>query len=246
VLLTTISRLLGRVDDAKRFEAQSIQPPADRPWPNPFDPDSDAPEVVPVTGKRIVHKPQTQGRQQVLVSAMWEMASSAGDGQDDLWLGVSTGLIGDWVEAEKLFRKAIARNLPDYATGRCCLGIALFFQADPYGKEHGRTAAAKLLEAALVELHNALALKPDLGEAHICAAYCLKLLQRSEEAVRECTLAIQVMPQSADAHFTLGEILNELGKSTEAIPHLENAARLAPANDTRARDLLQQIRDRKP
>ena len=244
-LLTTISRQLGRVDDAQRFEAQAAQAPIDEPWPNPFDQGYEDAQVGPAARHRLVKELLAHGQHQAVVNAMRETALSSGNGTDELLLGVSTGALGDWASAEKIFRMTVARN-PNYATGRCYLGIALYFQADPFGKERNRTPDAKMLESALAEFRKAMELKPDLGEAHLYAAYCLKLLNRPEEAVRECTLAIQVMPHSSDAHFTLGEMLHQQGKSAEAVPHLENAARLAPTHDTRARDLLQQIRSRKP
>ena len=44
-LLAPISRQLGRADEAQRFETQATQPPADKPWPNPFDSGVEASQV---------------------------------------------------------------------------------------------------------------------------------------------------------------------------------------------------------
>jgi len=96
-----------------------------------------------------------------------------------------------------------------------------------------------------VELRKSIDLKPDQWQAHLFAGCSMKYLCQLPEAAEECRLAISAMPQSADAHFTLGEVLHEQGKSAEAIAHLENAARLAPQGDTRAKALLEKILSKK-
>jgi tetratricopeptide (TPR) repeat protein len=243
-LLAATYSQLKRTDEMKRCELQSQQPPADLPWPNSLDLGVTASQVGQVARNRILHELQKTGRHEEVVRVLQEMTRSSSGDQEELSLGASMGVLGDWAAAETIFRAVLSKTAT-HSTGRCCLGMSLYFQAEGIQQRGNRELAQKVFEEALVEFRKAIELKPDMGQAHLYACYCLKSLGRLTEAVEECNLAIQVMPQSADAHYKLGELLVKQGKSAAAVAHLENALRLAQPNDNRANTLLQQIRDKK-
>jgi tetratricopeptide (TPR) repeat protein len=244
-LLATTCYQLGQTDKASRYSQESSQPPADEPWPDSLDPGVSAWLVGSAALRRTVNELQANGRHLEAVAALQEMARSNPDERDEITIGINLGMHGNWAAAEKEFRSALVRN-PDHATGRCFLGESLYFQAVANWESGKRDAARKQFEAALAEFQKSIEIKTDMGQAHLFAGCSMKFLGRLPEAAAECGAAIQVMPQSADAHYTLGEVLHAQGKSAEAVPHLENAARLAPPNDTRAKTLLQQIQAKKP
>ncbi|HEV3383639.1 MAG TPA: tetratricopeptide repeat protein [Gemmata sp.] len=244
-LLATNYYQLDQADKAARFEKESVRPPVDQPWPDSLDSGVSTWLVGSAARQRRVNELQANGRHLEAVAVLQEMARNNPEERDEVTIGIYLGMQGNWTAAEKAFRSALARN-SDHATGRCFLGESLYFQAVAKWESGNRDAARQQFEAALVEFGKSIELKPDMGQAHLFAACSMKYLGRLPDAAAECRTAIQVMPQSADAHYTLGEVLHQQGKSGEAVSHLENAVRLAPPHDTRAKTLLQQILAEKP
>ncbi len=239
-LLATSYYQLGQADKAAQFERESARPPTDESWPDSLDSGVSTWLVGSAARKRNVSELQSNGRHLEAVAALQDMARSNPEERDDVTMGINLGMHGNWAAAEKVFRSALARS-SDHATGRCFLGESLYFQAVAKWGSGNRDAARNQFEEALAEFGKSIELKPDMGQAHLFACCCMKFLGRLPEATEECRAAIRVMPQSSDAHYTLGEVLHEQGKSAEAVTSLENAARLAPPNDHRAKTLLQKI-----
>jgi tetratricopeptide (TPR) repeat protein len=243
-LLATCYSQLGRTAEAKRFEQDAARPPVDQPWPDPLDTGAADWQVGSDSRERKLGGLRDQGRNKEVIRALQEIIRDHPEDRMEMSLGIEEVMVGEWVAAEKVLRKALAKN-PDHATGRCFLGLSLYYQALVKWQSGNRDSANKLFEAALVEFRKSFELKPDMGQAHLFAACSMKYLGKLPEAAEECRMAICAMPQSSDAHYTLGEVLYEQGKSEEAVPCLEDAARLAPANDNRAKTLLQKIRSKK-
>jgi tetratricopeptide (TPR) repeat protein len=243
-LLATCYSQLGRTSEAKRFEQEAARPPLDQPWPDPLDSGAADWQVGSDSRERMLGGLRDQGRNKEVIRALREIVRDHPEDQMEMSLGIEEVMAGEWLTAEKVLRKALAKN-PDHATGRCFLGLSLYYQALFKWQSGNRGSANKLFEAALAEFRKSYELKPDMGQAHLFAGCSLKYLGRLPEAVEECRMVIRAMPQSSDAHYTLGELLHEQGKSEEAVPCLEDAARLAPANDNRAKTLLQKIRSNK-
>jgi len=82
---------------------------------------------------------------------------------------------------------------------------------------------AEAIEAS----ERALALAPDLAEAHIARGNALRLLNdpAAEEAFQE---ALALSPQSAELHYTWARFLVSQDRREEAIGHYERAFELAP------------------
>jgi tetratricopeptide (TPR) repeat protein len=245
-LLSNCYYQLGRAAEAKEFEQEAARPPADQSWPDPIDAGIAMWRVGSDALKRKVGELKDQGRVKEAVKALQEIERThPGDQATEIYLGINLGSTGDWPAAEKVLREALAKN-PEHAMGRCYLGLSLYFQALSELQNGHRDTATKKFEAAIVECHKSIEIKPDMGMAHMYAGHSLKYLNRSLDAAEEYRRAIGVIPQFADAHLALGELLVKQGKSAEAVAHLENAARLAPPNDSRAKTILKQIRDNRP
>lgn len=239
-LLATCYSQLGLSAEAERFKVESLQPPLDQPWPDPLDSGADW-QVGSDARERMLGGLRDQGRNKEVARAIEEILRDHPENRLEMSLGISKVQAGEWNAAEKLLRRALEKN-PEHATGRCFLGLSLYYQALVKWQTGAREAARILFEAALVEFRKSYGLKPDMGQAHVFAGCSLKYLGQLPAAAEECRMAIRAMPQSSDAHYTLGEILHEQGKSAEAVANLEDAVRLAPRDDTRAKILLQQIR----
>jgi len=98
-------------------------------------------------------------------------------------------------------------------------------------------------EEALAETDKALALCPDLKEAHLDRARALLRLGRNAEAVGDLKIAIEADPSVSSAHFLLAQAYRAVGKNKEAqaemqvFSKLEESARAASA--TRLREVLE-------
>jgi adenylate cyclase len=118
---------------------------------------------------------------------------------------------------ERLCRRAVEID-PGYApawamlaSGQCSLL-----------SNHGRAGDGG--EAAL---ERALALDPDLAEAHALKALKLSEAGRHDEAVAEVAVALRLDPESYEVNWRAGSIRYNQGRLAEAVPYFEKAASLA-------------------
>jgi len=131
------------------------------------------------------------------------------------------------VRAEAEFRQALALR-PTSLSAQTELAQALELQG-------------KYREAADC-YRQAVDLKPQDGTVHHRLGLCLQRLGDKEGAIGELRIAVKCKPDLTVAHSNLAELLVENGGFDEAAQHLQDALRLAPADDT-ARRLLTQIRE---
>ncbi len=85
-------------------------------------------------------------------------------------------------------------------------------------------------ELALQAYQQALALQPDLAEAHLRVAEILNELGRSEEALNACRAGIEVCPDVADLYFMAVELHDRAGRREDAEALLEVLALRQPGN----------------
>ncbi|MDA8678547.1 tetratricopeptide repeat protein, partial [Luminiphilus sp.] len=85
----------------------------------------------------------------------------------------------------------------------------------------------KLAEAE-ASCRKAIALKPDLAEAHSNLGFTLQELGRLDEAEASYRQAIALKPDGAKAHSNLGNTLKELGRLDEAEARFRQAIALRP------------------
>ena len=114
-------------------------------------------------------------------------------------------------ERSDLYEK-IVRSAPKNAGALNLLGLACF--------------QAGKLERAAEALEKALALKPDLPDAHYNLATVLQALGRHEEAVTYYGHGLATRGGDADAQNNMGTALKALGRLEEAIAHFRQAVAL--------------------
>ena len=83
-----------------------------------------------------------------------------------------------------------------------------------------------MLDEALSELKQAIALDPDYARAHYNFAAVYGEKERWDEAIREYTRAIELQPDYADAHNNLAVAYGVIGNHTLAIFHCDKAIAL--------------------
>jgi protein O-GlcNAc transferase len=119
---------------------------------------------------------------------------------------------GRLVEAERLYREVCAAD-PNHGESFHRLGVV--------AHQLGRPDAAEFLARAV-------ALKPDIAEAHNDLGVVLGARGRFAEAAASFARAVALRPDYAEAHNNLGAALRRLGKTDEAVPHYERVAALMP------------------
>ena len=77
---------------------------------------------------------------------------------------------------------------------------------------------------ALASYQQALAISPDLAEAHSNLGEALRRMGRLSEAVAACERALALDPELAEAHNHLGNALREEGRLGQAISHYRAGA----------------------
>jgi tetratricopeptide (TPR) repeat protein len=118
---------------------------------------------------------------------------------------------GEIAVAIKLYEKVV-RGSPKNAVALNLLGLACF--------------QAGNLERAADAIGKALAIKPDLPDAHYNLATILQALGRYEQAVTHYRLALATRGADPDAQNNMGTALKALGRVEEAIVHFRQAVAL--------------------
>ncbi|MGB9093073.1 MAG: tetratricopeptide repeat protein, partial [Gallionella sp.] len=83
-------------------------------------------------------------------------------------------------------------------------------------------------EDAATYFRNALAIEPNLAEAHFNLGNALKGLGQNEDAAASYRRAIEIRPDYADANCNLGVALQKLGKFRDAAAHYRRAIEAKP------------------
>ena len=119
---------------------------------------------------------------------------------------------GRLTEAERLYRQVCAAD-PDHVAALHRLGVV--------AHQLGRPDAPDILARAV-------ALRPDVAEAHNDLGVVLGARGRLAEAAAAFERAAALRPDYAEAHANLGGALRRLGRTEEAVAHYERVAALAP------------------
>ena len=129
------------------------------------------------------------------------------------------------LRAVRLLDEAISRD-PDFALAYCWMTTAhdgLYW----YGLDH---TPARLAQAQATA-QKALALAPDLGEAHLAQALVYYHGSRDyARALEELAIARRTLPNSAEVYSLGGVIARRQGRWEDAVKNLEKAAELDPRN----------------
>ncbi|MGI8431749.1 MAG: tetratricopeptide repeat protein, partial [Chthoniobacterales bacterium] len=134
--------------------------------------------------------------------------------------------------AAAAFGGAIAAD-PNFA-----LAYALRSYFESYLQWYGVDKRGEVLAAAQSDAERALALQPDLGEAHLAMGYVHYWGHRAyEAALREFDLARASLPNNADAIAAIGYVRRRQGIATRGIPEMEQAMVLDPRDSTLPREI---------
>jgi TolB-like protein/Flp pilus assembly protein TadD len=129
------------------------------------------------------------------------------------------------LQSVRLLDEAISRD-PNFALAYCWRAIA---HDNLYWNGLDRTPARVALAQASVE--RALALIPDLGEAHLAQALVYYHGKRDyTRAFQELALASHTLPNSAEVSSLAGFIARRQGRWDDAVRNLEKAYELDPLN----------------
>jgi serine/threonine protein kinase/Tfp pilus assembly protein PilF len=137
--------------------------------------------------------------------------------------------------ARQMFDKAIALD-PGYALAYAALSLCY---SELYGRFDAREYNLRQAESASSK---ALALQPDLAEAHLARGMAVSLSKRFDEARAEFERAIQLDPKSFDALIWFGR--NELshGLYEHAIELFDRAAKVQPDDYLPGKFIAQALR----
>ncbi|MEY2574544.1 MAG: hypothetical protein QOF80_31 [Verrucomicrobiota bacterium] len=129
------------------------------------------------------------------------------------------------LRAVRLLDEAISRD-PNFALAYCWRTNA---HDTLYWNGLDRTPAR--LELAQASAEKALALVPDLGEAHLAQALVYYHGKRDyTRALQELALANRTLPNSAEVSYLAGVIARRQGRWDDSVRNLEKAFELDPAN----------------
>jgi len=127
------------------------------------------------------------------------------------------------LKAVRLLDEAIARD-PKFALAYCWRTRA---HDSLYWNGLDRTPAR--MELAQASAEKALALEPDLGEAHLAQALVYYHGKRDfKRASEELALANRTLPNSAEVSYLAGIIARRQGRWDDAVRHLEKAVEIDP------------------
>jgi serine/threonine protein kinase/tetratricopeptide (TPR) repeat protein len=130
-----------------------------------------------------------------------------------------------FLSGARLLEDAVRRD-PDFALAWALLAQAhdSLYWSDTDHTDRRRTAAEDAL-------HQALNLRPDLGEVHLEAGYHLLVTTRDYPAIRrELEIAQLTLPNSAHLFGLLARVASRQGQWLEALQEYQRAATLDPKN----------------
>jgi TolB-like protein len=123
--------------------------------------------------------------------------------------------------ARQMFNKAIEID-PEYARAYAgvadsCSMLYTYFDAREFNLRQADIASQK-----------ALALEPELAEAHVARGLAVSLRKQFDEAEREFEIALKLDPKLFDAAYSYGRALQSAGRFQEAAKMFERASALRP------------------
>jgi tetratricopeptide (TPR) repeat protein len=242
---TQLAVLAQRQDDAAaaaEYSRRARAFPADSPWPDPLRTVSGPTALGKTARFTFIDHLMSQGRYSEAVFMLQQMAEEEPDYRVHVSLGENLARLGRWQEAEQALRMAV-REAPENVRANYLLGKVLFAQAEQSWNQPGlRDQAVAQFRAAADCARQALAGKPDDRASCLLLGRSLKFLNERQQALDYLRRAVECGPEDTDAHFYLGEALAEAGREAEARAQLQQAAKLAGPDDSRARQALEQLK----
>jgi tetratricopeptide (TPR) repeat protein len=242
--LAALCKRLGDEKEAAAYAAAARQAAADIPWPDPFFRECLA---LAVGRKQLVEQHTAFERQGDMASALdvaRELVRNYPDGQAYLTLGITLGRVGQYQESEECLRKCLELE-PRLGRAQYYLSLALFGQGEILKKTGKKAESLKRFRESAAWARKATELNDRHAEAYFQLGLALTCLGERAGAIEAFRRAVRSRPELAEPHLWLGKALAKEGQTEEALVHLKNAVRLAPANDPRPRQALEEVRGKR-
>ena len=134
--------------------------------------------------------------------------------------------------ARDFYRKAVAAD-PDFA-----LAYARLSYLESYLHWYGADTSSAVITDARADADRALALQPDLPEAHLALGYVHYWCHRDyPAALSEFAIARASLPNDAEVVAAIGYVHRRQGVASRGIPEMEQASLLDPRDSTLPREI---------
>jgi tetratricopeptide (TPR) repeat protein len=241
VALAELYRRLGKAAEAANYERTAGQLPPDVSWPNPY-----ANPVAELRRGRVMLF-DTYFVQERAEDAAGVLATATA--LADQYPSVETQLLllralvntGDFSAAVAV-ADDVLRVKPTALTAHSFLGLARLGLADLAEAEGRKADADRLLTEAAEALGESVRLKPDYAPGHLYRAKALLRLGRLPEAEKSARAGVAARPEEWEVHLMLADVLAATGRKAEAITAAEQAVKLAPPNEPRAKQALEKLK----
>jgi tetratricopeptide (TPR) repeat protein len=246
--LAAVCQRLGDEDAAADFSRRAATLPRDAHWIDPYLAECLQLAVGKPSRFRKAEQLEAQGRLQEAVAQLRALLAESADYRAYVALGKDLGQLGDSRGAEEAFQAA-TWLAPEKTQAYYYLARLAWGQAEQHWRQDSdHTQALAQFRTAADHARRALVCKPDHAMAHMILGLSLKYLDRRDEALASLRSAVACGPDLAYPHLYLGEMLAEDGQEAEGRHHLEQAVRLAPADDPQPRAALERLAatDKKP
>lgn len=217
---------LGKRAEADQFAAAAAALSPDSPWIDPFVAECLQLAVGKTEKLRRAEQMEARGQYQEAVRLLAEVTERSPDYQALVGLGRNLMRIGSLDAAEKALG-SVARLDADNLQ-------AHYFLAE-------LAWARDQLSEVIAHADLAIARKSDHALSHLLRGRALRKSGQREQGLQALRTAVRSAPDLFEAQYRLGEALAEDGMKEEARTHLQQAARLAPA-DPRPGVALEKLR----
>jgi tetratricopeptide (TPR) repeat protein len=241
VALAELYRRLGKTTEADAYQHAAESLPADVSWPNPY-----ANGVAELRRGRAVLTDTyfVQERAQDAAGVLATATALA-----DQYPSVETQLLllrallstGDYPAALAV-ADDVLRVDPKAVTAHSFLGLARLRLADRAEAEGRNADADRLFAQAAEALGEAIRLKPDYAPGYLYRAKALLRLGRLQEAETAARAGVAARPEEWEVHLMLADVLAASGRKAEAVTVAEQAVKLAPPNEPRAKQALEALK----
>lgn len=239
--LATICGKRGDTAGAAEYSQRAASLPPDRPWLDRFVAECMQLGVGKSNRLRQAERLEAQKNFREAVDVFRELAEQDPDYRVYIGLGKNLANTGDWAGAERALQEAI-RIAPERAQAYYLLGKLDYARAEQQRAKTSAGEAASGFRAAAQRARQAIERKADHTQAQVLLGLALQALDQKKEAQDAFRNAITSGPDQSEPYLYLSALLVELGQLADAQPLLEQAVKLAGADDSRARAALENLR----
>jgi tetratricopeptide (TPR) repeat protein len=231
------SQRRGQTRATDDYLRQAARLPTDQDWPDPFTMEFRTLAVGKKAMLQRVELLEGRGRLKEAVELLRQVGDEYQDYQVFVGLGSDLGKLNDFAGAEAAFRKAL-QLAPEKMQAYYLLSATLVLSAEASRDKNGQ---AERYQEAIELGRKGLALKPDHALAHYYVGKALLHLGQRDRGLEELRAAVGCFPEMPDPYLTLGEELAADGHIEQARRTLEQALRLSPEQDKRAREAIARL-----